>query len=159
VLSIVTGYLGVPVFLDLVLAAPGAVQEPHGAAAWGLMLVTTAVGLAGIGLAHLAYVRSPDLPARLAQQWQRIYRLSFHKWYVDEAYDRTVVRPTVRLADRLWTGVDMGLIDAAVNGIARAIAWGGWMMRLFQSGQAQHYALGMTIGAVVLLGMYLLFYT
>jgi NADH-quinone oxidoreductase subunit L len=156
-LSILTGYLGIPMLLETVLPGPGGAHEPDGAAAWGLMLVTTAVGLAGIGLAHLAYVRAPELPATLAQQWARLYRLSFHKWYMDELYDRMAVQPTKRLADRLWVGVDMGVIDAAVNGIARAVAWWGWVMRLFQSGQAQHYALGMTIGAVVLLGVYLFF--
>ena len=38
---------------------------------------------------------------------------------------------------------------------ARAIAWWGWVMRLVQSGQAQHYALGMTLGAVLILSVYL----
>ena len=76
---------------------------------------------------------------------------------MDEAYDRTVVRPTFSLADGLWKRVDVALIDGAVNGMARAVAWWGWLMRLFQSGQAQHYALSMTLGAVVILSMYLLF--
>ena len=40
------------------------------------------------------------------------------------------------------------VIDGAVNGVARAIAWGGWFLRLMQSGQTQHYALGMALGAV-----------
>ena len=50
----------------------------------------------------------------------------------------------------------MAIIDGAVNGVARAVAWGGWLIRLTQSGQTQHYALGMTLGAVVILTVYLL---
>ncbi|MGH7164825.1 MAG: NADH-quinone oxidoreductase subunit L, partial [Nitrospiraceae bacterium] len=107
--------------------------------------------------AYLVYVRSPGLPDRLAQQWRRLYQLSFNKWYVDEAYDRAVVRPTFRLADGLWSKVDVALIDGAVNGIARAIVWWGWLMRLAQSGQTQHYAFGMAAGAVLILTVYLLF--
>ena len=99
----------------------------------------------------------PGLPDRMAQHWQRAYRLSLNKWYVDEAYDRTVVRPTFSLADGLWKRVDVALIDGAVNGMARAVAWWGWLMRLFQSGQVQHYALGMMLSVVVMLSMYLLF--
>ncbi|MEK7268422.1 MAG: NADH-quinone oxidoreductase subunit L, partial [Nitrospirota bacterium] len=106
---------------------------------------------------YFVYVTSPGLPDRLAQQWQRAYRLSLNKWYVDEAYDRTVVRPTIRLADGLWKWVDVAVIDGAVNGVARAIAWWGLLMRLMQSGQTQHYALGMTLGAVIILTVYLLF--
>jgi NADH-quinone oxidoreductase subunit L len=49
------------------------------------------------------------------------------------------------------------MIDGAVNGVARAIAWWAWLMRLFQSGQTQHYALGMTLGAALILTAYLLF--
>ena len=110
-----------------------------------------------IAAAYLVYVKLPELPDRLAQQWQTLYRLSFHKWYVDEAYDHTVVRPTFRLAERLWSKVDVKVIDGAVNGVARAFAWGGWLMRVLQTGQAQHYALAMTAGAAIILTVYLIF--
>jgi NADH-quinone oxidoreductase subunit L len=117
----------------------------------------TLLGLAGIAMAYAVYVKSPELPDRLAQQWQQVYRLSLNKWYVDEAYDLTVVRPTFRLADRLWKSVDVAVIDGAVNGVARGIAWWGWCMRLVQTGQTQHYALGMAAGAILVLTLYLLF--
>ena len=157
VLSISTGYLGISAFLAP--AFPGAASEGHhdSPIAIGIMTAATLMGLIGIAAAYVFYVKSPGLPDLLAQQWQQLYRLSFNKWYVDEAYDRTLVRPTVRLADRLWSGVDVAVIDGAVNGVARAIAWGGWLMRLVQSGQTQHYALGMTVGAVLILTVYLLF--
>jgi len=156
VLSIATGYLGIPGFLAPTF--PGSGSEGHHASsmAFGIMAIATLMGLVGIAAAYLLYVKSPSLPDRLARQWQRLYRLSFNKWYVDEAYDRTVVRPTLQLADRLWNGVDVAVIDGAVNGVARTIAWGGSVMRLIQSGQTQHYALGMTVGAVLILTMYLL---
>ena len=157
VLSISTGYLGISAFLAP--AFPGAASEGHhdSPIAIGIMTAATLMGLIGIAAAYVLYVKSPGLPDLLAQQWQQLYRLSFNKWYVDEAYDRMLVRPTVRLADRLWSGVDVAVIDGAVNGVARAIAWGGWLMRLAQSGQTQHYALGMTVGAVLILTVYLLF--
>ncbi|WP_447977972.1 NADH-quinone oxidoreductase subunit L [Candidatus Nitrospira bockiana] len=152
VLSIVTGYLGIPGFLAPVFGGTG-----HHDGAGIIMIAATAAGLAGIGLAYLVYVRSPGLAARWSQRWQSAYRLSLNKWYVDEAYDRTVVQPTVRAADGLWRRVDVAVIDGAVNGLARGFAWWGWFMRLLQSGQTQHYALGMTLGAVLMLTAYLLF--
>src|SRR5881409_112690 len=156
-LSIAVGYPAIPGFLAPAIPGPGGLAVHHeGSAAGGIMAVATLMGLVGIATAYIVYVRWPGLPDRLAGQWQRVYRLSLNKWYVDEAYDRAVVRPTVRLADRLWTWVDVAMIDAAVNGVARAIAWWGWVMRLVQSGQTQHYALGMTLGAVLILTVYLL---
>ena len=159
VLSVAAGYFGISEFLAPALPGPvaHAPAAHHGPAAQGIMIVATLMGLAGIAAAYYVYVASPGLSDRLAQQWQRLYRLSLNKWFVDEAYDRTVVRPTFALADRLWQRVDVAVIDGAVNGVARAIAWWGWLMRLFQSGQTQHYALGMALGAVVILTAYLLF--
>ena len=38
-----------------------------------------------------------------------------------------------------------------------AVAQGGWLLRLIQSGQTQHYALAMAAGIVVMVTMLLLF--
>jgi NADH-quinone oxidoreductase subunit L len=75
---------------------------------------------------------------------------------VDEAYDKAFVQPTFTAAAELWQRVDVGLIDGAVNGVARGVAWGGWLLRLIQSGQTQHYALAMALGLVILTAYLLL---
>ena len=157
VLSIVAGYLGIPEFLEPVFHGHNAAAQHEGPAAYGIMAFATLMGLSGIGAAYYLYVLNPNLPNRLAQQWRTAYELSLHKWYVDESYDRWFVRPTLSAANGLWKHVDVSIIDGAVNGVARAVAWGGWIIRLTQSGQTQHYALGMTLGAVVILTVYLLF--
>jgi NADH-quinone oxidoreductase subunit L len=121
------------------------------------MIAAALMGLSGIAAAYYVYVRNPHLPDRLAQQWQSLYQGSLNKWYVDEAYDRAFVRPTVTAASQLWTRVDVRVIDGAVNGVARAVAWGGWLLRLIQTGQTQHYALAMAVGAVVLVTLFMYF--
>jgi NADH-quinone oxidoreductase subunit L len=57
----------------------------------------------------------------------------------------------------LWKRVDVEVIDGAVNGVARGVAWGGWLLRLVQSGQTQHYALAMAGGIVVIITMLMVF--
>jgi NADH-quinone oxidoreductase subunit L len=121
------------------------------------MLFASAMGLLGIASAYYVYVLNPSLPDRLATQWRTAYRLSLNKWYVDDLYDRSIVRPTFTVAMELWKHVDIAVIDGAVNGVARAIAWGGWVLRLIQSGQMQHYVLGMALGGVVILTVFLMF--
>ena len=156
VLSIATGYLGIPEFLQQ--AFPGGESGGHhGAAATGVMLAATLAGVLGIAAAYVLYVKSPDLPERLMNQWHVLYRGSFNKWYVDEAYDKAFVNPTFTLADRMWKKVDVAIIDNAVNGVARGFAWWGWMARLIQTGETQNYALSMAMGAVIILTAYLLF--
>ena len=154
-LSIVTGYLGIPDFLGPMFETHAGGAAHEGGAGIGIMVVATAMGLIGIASAYYVYVLNPTLPDRFARQWQSLYRASLNKWYVDEAYDRTIVRPTLYAATELWKRVDVNVVDGGVNGVARAIAWGGWLLRLMQSGQAQHYALGMALGAVVLVTMFL----
>jgi NADH-quinone oxidoreductase subunit L len=153
-LSIVTGYLGIPEFLGPTFETSPSGATHEGGAGIGIMVAATGMGLLGIAGAYYVYVLNPSIPDRLSQRWQSLYRASLNKWYVDEAYDRTIVRFTFFAASKLWERVDVNVIDGAVNGTARAIAWGGWLLRFTQSGQAQHYALGMALGVVVLITMY-----
>jgi NADH-quinone oxidoreductase subunit L len=154
--SILTGYLGIPSFLEPVFSRGGEVAAHHGSDGLLIMAAATAMGLIGIAAAYYVYVLNPDLPERLALQLGSLYRGSLNKWYVDDAYDRLFVRPTCTAASELWKRVDVNLIDGAVNGIARGVAWGGWFLRLIQSGQVQHYALAMAVGIVILTAYLLL---
>ncbi len=156
VLSIAAGYIGIPEFLAPVFAAHEETVH-HGPAAYGIMIAATLAGLAGIAGAYYCYVAHPALPDRLAQQWHRLYQGSLNKWYVDEAYDHALVRPTMTLATQLWKRMDVAIIDGIVNRVARAIGFGGWVLRLFQTGHLQHYALGMTLGTAVIMVLYWLF--
>jgi NADH-quinone oxidoreductase subunit L len=150
-LSVATGYLGIPDFLQPVFEREGAGSPHGGSGATVIMVLATVMGLLGIAAAYFAYVVDPSMPDRWARRWRAAYELSLNKWYVDEAYDRTIVRPTMSASMELWKRMDVATIDGIVNGVGRAIAWAGWLLRLVQSGQTQHYALGMALGAVVIL--------
>lgn len=150
VFSVLTGYLGIPSFLDPVFSAGQPAAAQHDSDGFMIMLAATGLGLFGIAAAYYAHVMNPDLPERLAGRWKTLYEASLNKWYVDELYDRLVVRSTLRAAAALWKRVDVDVIDGAVNGIARGIAWGGWLLRLIQSGQTQHYALAMAMGILII---------
>ena len=91
---------------------------------------------------------------RLAEALNGPYTLLQNKYYVDELYDAAIVRPLVKLSDRvLFRGVDAGLIDGVgVNGLAsgvRALADGG--LRRLQSGLAQGYVVSMLVGTGAIL--------
>lgn len=156
VFSVLTGYLGIPSFLEPVFSTGQETAAQHGSAGLMIMFAATAMGLLGIAAAYYVYVMNPHLPERFAGRWRMLYEASLNKWYVDELYDHLFVRPTLKAASELWKRVDVEVIDGAVNGIARTITWGGWLLRLIQSGQTQHYALAMACGIVVMVTMFLI---
>jgi NADH-quinone oxidoreductase subunit L len=157
VFSILTGYLGIPAFLEPVFSTGQENVAHRGGAGLLIMVAATLMGLSGIAAAYYVYVLDPHLADRFVQRWAGLYQSSLNKWYVDEAYDRAFVRPTFAAAAALWTRIDVNIIDGAVNGVARAVAWGAWLLRLVQSGQAQHYALAMVLGIVAIVTVFVFF--
>ena len=145
-----------PVFGDLQkVVAVGA----HGAGAHHdptleitLMIISLAVALAGIFVAHRFYVKDPEAPHRLAERFRGLYNLLWHKWWVDEIYDARIVQPIVRLSNRLWKNVDAEVVDGAVNGVGKRVEQGSAWLRLAQTGYVQFYALILTLGMVVVFG-------
>ncbi len=75
----------------------------------------------------------------------------YHKWYVDELYDRVILRPIVAGSKFLWRVVDAGIVDGLVNfagWIARAV---GGIASIFQTGSVNTYAFILTVGVVLIL--------
>jgi len=131
--------------------------EPHHLAhSTEYLMALGAVAMAALGFAAawVLYVRSPDLPGRLAESARGLHALLVNKYYVDELYDAAIVRPLVRVSDAvLFRIVDAGLIDGvAVNGTARGVrAVAAHGLRRLQSGLAQGYVVTMIVGSAVIL--------
>ena len=118
----------------------------------GPMLVSVAFGLAGIALAALFYVFKPGLPDRLAATFSGLYNLVYNKYFVDEIYDAAVVNPVVAGSrEVLWKGVDVAVIDGAVNGAGNRARGIGGVLKQVQSGNIRSYAAWVLLGSVVLL--------
>ncbi len=112
-----------------------------------IKLSATIVMLLGLATAWLAYIRSPDLPARFVARFGALYRFLLNKWYFDELYDRLFVRPAFALGRLFWHGGDEGTIDRfGPNGAAALVAGGSRLAVRFQSGYLYSYALVMLLG-------------
>jgi NADH-quinone oxidoreductase subunit L len=122
-----------------------------------IVLIVSAVVIGVLGIA-LAFMRlHPEtLPTkRDAREEEGFGRVLANKYYVDEAYDRAIVGPTVSVSRGfLWRFIDVGIIDGLVNGVA-------WLMRGFgrvgswmQSGHVGTYAWVLLVGVLAVLGMF-----
>jgi NADH-quinone oxidoreductase subunit L len=73
-----------------------------------------------------------------------------NKWYVDELYDKIIVRPLHWLGGFLSSVFDRLVIDGIVNGVGRMVQYGGRQLRLLQSGQVGSYVLLMVLSMVLI---------
>jgi NADH-quinone oxidoreductase subunit L len=146
VLSLGGGYINIPKFLEPMfpLAAEGGDE-------W-LMYVSVAAGVGGILLAYIFYVLAPSLADSVANSFRGLYTLIYNKYFVDEFYDETVVRPIVDGSRTLlWRSVDVEVIDGAVNGIGKRARNIGGVLKLAQSGYIRSYAAWVVAGSILLL--------
>ena len=94
--------------------------------------------------------------AEAARSLSGLHRLLLNKYYVDEIYDATVVKPIkVVSTEGLWRGFDVKVVDGAVNGTAAIVDGGAAVLRRLQSGSVRTYAGSVLVGVVVILGYYL----
>jgi len=106
------------------------------------------IALLGFGLAYFLYYKRPELPDRIATRMSVVYRMLLNKYWVDEAYYATLINPIVNGSRAvLWRGVDVGIIDALVNGAGTTSKEASGVTRRMQSGSIRSYAGWVALGA------------
>jgi NADH-quinone oxidoreductase subunit L len=139
------GFINIPRWLEPMFPETGG-ENPV------LVWTSAGVGMVGILLAWVFYVKAPDLPGKFANALGGLYRLVLNKYEVDEVYDALIVRPLVDGSRTvLWRGMDASVIDGAVNGVGARAKGMGAVMRLAQSGYIRSYAAWVVLGSVLLL--------
>jgi NADH-quinone oxidoreductase subunit L len=127
--------------------------EAHGSHTLELVLMALSVlaGLIGIFVAYRLYIKAPLIPARMAESAAGLYRLVYNKYFVDEAYEASLVRPGYRLSNALlFKVVDVWIIDGIVNAVGAIARLFGSTIRLVQTGLVRTYALFFLLGILYL---------
>jgi NADH-quinone oxidoreductase subunit L len=154
VLSIIAGVINLPFnddvhflehFLEPVLGANEVEIVVSTGVKVALAAVAIGAGLVGIAMAAAVYLRhrvravEPDVLA--------------HAWYYDDEVTAFMGGPGRKSFDAIvW--FDAHIIDGAVNGVATVVRDVGGRLRSLQPGFVRSYALGVTIGVVVVLGYF-----
>jgi NADH-quinone oxidoreductase subunit L len=137
-------------------AEAAAHAEEETALEFTLMVVSSLIALAGIGIAAFIWLKRRELAEEAARRFAPAYRLLLNKYHVDEIYDAAIVHPTENVSrEGLWRGFDVKVVDGAVNGTASIVAGGAWMLRRLQTGSVRAYAGSVILGVVMVLGYYL----
>jgi len=168
VLSIVGGWVAAPAlaggpdyfqnFLKPVFGSGEGVEAWNEAAAHSLELALAVVAvvsaLLGLAVALWLYRWRPEKADGLAKSMAPAYRTLLNKYYVDELYAATIVKPLLWIStNALWKTADVAGIDGTVNGIADGVTAVGDRTRHTQSGNTRSYAVWVVIGALVVLAV------
>jgi NADH-quinone oxidoreductase subunit L len=156
-LSITGGWIGIERFGNFLSPVVGAVIDPtleSGGKNLDYVLSGIAVAVAVLGflLAHLFYFRKNKRAENIAAAVPGVYSLLAHKYWIDELYSNTIVKP-LTLASRYilgWLGE-----GAIIRGSAWLLAGittllGEWLRR-WQSGNLRSYSAWLAAGAAALL--------
>jgi len=141
-----------------------------------IAVISTAVALAGMGVAAALYRWRWLSPAAVRRAFQPFSTWAERKYYFDDLYGWTVVRGTMWIS-RVLRVFDIYVIDGFVNligvvfvgltrlyrvfdlyvvdGLVNLIGWGtkalGGVLRFVQTGRAENYLLVIAIGVILLI--------
>ena len=102
------------------------------------------------------YIKNKTMPEADAET-TGLAKWAANKFYVDEFYDRIVVRPLTILSDVLFVVIDKLVIDLLVMATAWIVGFTGRTIRLVQTGNTGVYIFAMVIGMMVLMFIQLVY--
>jgi NADH-quinone oxidoreductase subunit L len=168
--AVVAGWVGIPKLLSFGrdinwfhhFLEPVMERIPQGAEAGehglgiglelALVVLTTLVAAGSLWYGRSIY-RPADALAReqaWADRFPTIHRLLVNKYYVDEIYDRLIVRPLAALSRFFREKVDGLLIDGTIHVGAWLTELTGEVGRLSTTGNVRNYALYFFLGVIAL---------
>ena len=157
------------------LTFPAEYKSHEGAIHKTATMTAFATALGGVLLAAAMYLWKVLSPAAVAATFRPLYSFLAGRWYFDELYDALFVKPALGIAS-LASGVDRGLIDQLIDGIAwaarrlagidawidrtvvdglvnatAAATWNtGLRLRGLQTGRLRQYVMFIVVGTVAL---------
>jgi NADH-quinone oxidoreductase subunit L len=121
------------------------------------LIVGGAISVAGIVLAWLLYLVRPATTLRLRDfrlRW--VHDFLVHKWYFDELYDLTIVRPAAACGRFGRTVIESVFVqEVIVGGSVGIVRAGSSLARGLQSGYLRSYA-ALLVTGLAGLGLYFL---
>jgi NADH-quinone oxidoreductase subunit L len=153
ILSFAGGLIGIPEALSaggdrlaafLAPVVPSVEPSVSHSTEYGLMALSTVLVIITI---VFAWFRFRNYQRKDATGFGKVLE---NKWYVDELYEKVVVKPLNQLAAVLNDFIERYVIDGVVNGVGRVVNYGSRQLRLLQSGQVGSYVLLMVLGMLVI---------
>ena len=121
--------------------------EPSGTLVVVGLLVGAAVGVLGIFIAYVLWVKQPARPAAIRARLGPLHHVFSRKWYFDEAIGLLLVRPGAWLGRFAGSVIERGLVNGVfVGGTSSAVRAASAAVRGVQTGYLRYYAALLLVG-------------
>ena len=117
------------------------------------------VGLIGIGLAWLFYKKENSLPERWAHSLGKAYTWAYDKFYIDEIYLFVTKKILFKRIAEPAAKFDRKIVDGTMVGIGDGTVSTSRNIKGIQSGKVQDYAMAFVAGILVLVIVFIYFWT
>jgi NADH-quinone oxidoreductase subunit L len=117
---------------------------------WLVAPLSIGVGVAGIAVATVLYLKKSDRPAEIAQSLGGLYKAALHKFYLDEVWMWFTQTVIFRYICMPIAWFDRHIIDSAMNGLAWTTQKSADSVKGLQSGQVQFYAWVFVVGSILI---------
>ncbi len=124
-----------------------------------LATIAVTVGIIGIALAWVFYKKENNLADTYAKRFGVFYKWAYHKFYFDEIYlfiTKKILFNGVAASVALF---DKKVVDGTMNQIGNKTVFTSEKIKGIQSGKLQDYALAFVGGVVVLVMIFIYFWT
>jgi NADH-quinone oxidoreductase subunit L len=117
-----------------------------------LSIVAVLVAIEGYMIAKKFYLTKPERPAQYAAAVPGAYTLLVNKYFVDEFYGATVIKPLLGFSKYIleWV-VEVGILGGAAWLIGGVAQLAGAILQRWQSGNLRSYAAWLAAGAAAVL--------
>ena len=148
VCAVVIGFVGpLHLFGDYFHHTPGLPHAGEHHMHIGLMLLSAVIALSGIGVAYQWYVKSPEIPAKLASGLRPFFALSQGKFFFDELFTAIVIAP-LRLLATICSLFDKYVLDGVVDSFGSLPKFMSQAPRRLHGGLTTAYAATMLIAVI-----------
>lgn len=119
--------------------------------------ISVVVALLSIALATVFYMKDSKTPAKLATTFSGLHKAASHRFYVDEVYMFITKKVIFNNISTPIAWFDRHVIDATMDGFANVTQWTSRRIKGFQSGEVQHYAFVILLGAIMIAALVMFF--
>ena len=116
-----------------------------------LIAITVFASAMAIYLAYYKFIKSNIVPTEEGAKTNIVAQTAASKYYIDEIYDKIVVKPILWFSKYLHKVIEEKGIDKLVNKIGELVIDAGDKLRLIQTGTTGFYLLAMVIGIIAML--------